>query len=108
MAAIATTTSSRVPYATASPAELREAILPEDRVQFDAGYRAALDAAAQTLRLDELDAWLSHWRRIAWSVSWKGHDGWRALLAEAERRLAGGEPPPGTRPWDEVKAELGL
>jgi Family of unknown function (DUF6247) len=84
----ATATTSRVPYATASPAELREAILPEDVPSFDEQYRAALNAAAETLRLDELEKFLAQWRRIAWSANAKGHDTWRALLAEAERRRA--------------------
>ncbi|MCA1675697.1 MAG: DUF6247 family protein [Actinobacteria bacterium] len=44
------TATTKVPFAEASPAELREAILPEEREQFDVDYRRALDAAAQTYR----------------------------------------------------------
>ncbi|MGH3932728.1 MAG: DUF6247 family protein, partial [Pseudonocardiaceae bacterium] len=61
------TTAVKTPFADASPAEIREAILPEDRPQFDRNFQRALDAAAATLRLDELERFLAHWRRLAWS-----------------------------------------
>ncbi|MGH3906146.1 MAG: DUF6247 family protein [Pseudonocardiaceae bacterium] len=99
-------TAMKLPFADASPAELREAILPEDQHSFDEQYRAALETAARTLRLDELESFLAHWRRIARSVSWKGPDAWRALLAGAERRQAGGEPPPGMVPQEEMEERL--
>lgn len=86
--------------------EAAEAIVPEDRDQFDAGYRAALHTAAETLKLDELEAFLEHWRRIAWSQHDMGHDKWRAMLAEADRRLAGGAPPPGMVSMEEMEARL--
>ncbi|MBV9140336.1 MAG: hypothetical protein JO115_05380 [Pseudonocardiales bacterium] len=89
------TTAVTVPFADAFPAEIRKVILPEDQPDFDRQYRAALDVAARTLRLDELEKFLTHWRRIAWSATARGNDSWRALLAEASRRLTGGEPPPG-------------
>lgn len=100
----ATATTSTVPYSDASPAELRKAILPEDVEQFDAGFRRALDEAAETLRLDALEAFLEHWRRIARSAHHRGHDHWRAVLAEAERRLAGGGPPEGMVSEEEMDA----
>ena len=98
--------TTKVPFADASPAELRAAILPEEREQFDVGYRRALDAAAQTLRLDELDSFLTHWRRLAWCQTDASHDKWRAMLAEAERRLAGGAPPPGMVSQEEMEKRL--
>ncbi|MGH3797280.1 MAG: DUF6247 family protein [Pseudonocardiaceae bacterium] len=94
---------TKVPFADASPAELREAILPEERAQFDEGFRRALDTAAVTLRLDELEKFLTHWRRIAWCQTDAGHDKWRAVLREADRRLAGGAPPPGVVSQEEME-----
>ena len=91
-----------------TPAELRETILPEEQHSFGEQYRAALDAAARTLRLDELESFLAHWRRIARSVSWNGSDAWRALLTEAERRQSGGEPLPGVVPQQEMEERLRL
>lgn len=103
---MAATATSRFPYADASPAELRDAILPEDQDSFDDGYQRALDAAAQTLHLDELEAFLSHWRRIAWSVAWKGAEAWRALLAKADRILTTGQLPVGTVSVNEIREKL--
>ena len=48
----------QLPYANASPAELREAILPEDVESFDEQFQATLDAAARTRRLDKLEPFL--------------------------------------------------
>lgn len=98
-----TGTSTKVPFADASPAEIREAILPEERDQFDRSYRRALDVAAETLRLDELEKFLKHWRRMAWCHTAQGHDSWRALLAKAEHTLRTGELPPGTMSAEEIE-----
>jgi len=46
---MATTAACSAPFTTAAPAELRQAILPDDVPQFDPSYREALDAAAETL-----------------------------------------------------------
>lgn len=93
---MAATATVKVPYATASPAELREAILPEDVPSFDEQYRAALASAAETLRLDELESFLKHWRRLARCQNHSGHDHWRGVLAKANYILEHGHPPPGT------------
>lgn len=98
--------TTKVPFADASPAQLREAILPEDVPEFDRHYQRALDVARTTLRLDELEKFLELWRRVAWSTNANGHDRWRAVLAEAQRRLAGGPPPPGMVPMEEMEARI--
>jgi len=56
--------------------------------------------------LDELEAFLAHWRRIAWSVAWEGPEAWRALLAQADRILATGQLPAGTVAADEIREKL--
>lgn len=91
-----------------TPAEIRDALTPEDQERFDTSFRRALDTAARTFTLDELDACLAHWRRTAASQAHMGYEAWRAMLAKADRILATGEPTPGSRPWSEVKAELAL
>lgn len=58
-----TTTQRLLPFSDASPAQLREAILPEERDEFDASWRRALDATAETLSLKPLGDFLTHWRR---------------------------------------------
>ncbi len=102
------TATVQIPYADASPAQLREAILPEDVPAFDVSFQRALDEVGRTRRLDALESFLAHWRRIARSATANGHDAWRAALATADRIRATGQPTPGARPWDEVKAELGV
>lgn len=94
------------PVAQASPAELREAIVPEDRESFDEQYRQALDAAAETFTLDALERFPVHWRRIAWSQTDMGHQKWRAMLARAEETLRTGESPPGAVSADEMRLRL--
>jgi hypothetical protein len=98
-------TTKKAPFADASPAELRDAILPESLDAFDAQFRAALDSAAQTLRLDELDSFLEGWRRIAWMQS--DSDRYRAMIAKAEYINRHGTVPPGTKTYSEEEmAEL--
>lgn len=101
-------TATKVPFADASPAEIRAAILPEDRDQFDASLRRALDSVADTLSLNPLEQFLAHWRRLAFCQNHDGHDTWCEALAKADRILTTGQPEPGSRTWDEIKAELGL
>jgi len=88
-------TAVKPPYTDASPAQLREAILPEERGQFDDSFRRALAAMGETLSLAPLEDFLEHWRRIAWAQNANGHNSWRQLLARVEYTLAtGGERPP--------------
>ncbi len=101
------TTATKVPFADASPAEIRAAIIPEDRERFDTSLRRALDAVADTLSLEPLREFLAHWRRLAFCQNHDGHDTWRQTLAKADRIRTTGQAEPGARPWDEVKAELG-
>lgn len=84
------------PYADASPAELREAILPEDRDRFDAHLRRTMDTVIDTLSLAPVDDFLTHWRLNARLVNHHGHDHWRGVLATADYINQHGHPPPGT------------
>ena len=86
----ATTATLNRPFAQASPAELREVIVPEDREFFDEQYRQALDAAAETLTLDALEKFLAHWRRIAWSQTDMGHENGGRCSPVPRRRCAPG------------------
>lgn len=100
-------------FADASPARLREVIVPEDHARFDEQYRAALHTAAETLTLDELESFLEHWRRVAWSQHDMGHERWRAMLAKADYITRTGQVPPGTVTYSEeeiqelLRAKLG-
>ena len=100
------TTATRPPFADASPAAIRAALLPEEQADFDREYQQALATAAQTLELDELAATLQAWRRIAWSTQ-TDPNGHRRMLRRVAERLSGQEPPAG-EPLARTKARLGL
>jgi hypothetical protein len=97
----------RPPFAEASPAEVRAALLPEEQPVFDREYQQALEVAGKTLLLDELNSTLEAWRRIAWMTQ-SDPAAHRRMLAQVETTLRTGQAPPGTVPWSQLKAELGL
>jgi len=96
----------RPPFADASPAEIRAALIPEEANDFDRQWRAALAEAAETLDLQKVFGTLEHWRRIAWMTTSHGAEAHRRMLVRAEYTLRTGEAPPGTvtHSADEVKA----
>ncbi len=49
----------------ASPAAIRDALLPSDRERFDAAYEAALAESRRSLDLADLFKTLEQWRRLA-------------------------------------------
>lgn len=95
------------PFAEATPAEIRAALLPEEQPIFDREYGDALDTARNSLLLDELNETLAAWRRIAWMTQ-ADPAAHRRMLAQVEHTLRTGEKPPGTVSWTELKARLGL
>lgn len=80
-----TTAATRPPFAEASPAEIRAALLDEEKPEFDREYEHALAVASESLTLDELHATLECWRRVAWMTYTSPEEHRRALLAAAER-----------------------
>jgi hypothetical protein len=61
-------------------------------------------AAPLVMARSEVHQTLESWRRVAWLVSARGHDGYRHLLAEAERRTRTGERAPGSVSLEQVRA----
>lgn len=102
------TTAVKPPFADASPAQVRAALIPEDHPEFDRQWREALAVAADMLSLDEVHETLESWRRVAWLVTAHGPEGYRRMMATAEQTLRTGQSPPGSVPWEQVKARLGL
>lgn len=101
------TTATRPPFADAQPAEVRAALLAEQRPEFDADYARALQQAKEQLSLRELERVLTTWRRVA-AVTQPDPDGYRRMLCTADETLRTGQPRPGSRPWSEIREELGL
>lgn len=98
-------TATKVPFADASPAEIREVLLPEELPEFERQYGEALRVAAETYRLDKLQACLRSWRRIAWMTD-SDPEAHRLMLARAEYTLATRERAPATASVSEIKALL--
>ncbi|MCU1653487.1 MAG: hypothetical protein JWQ60_4636 [Pseudonocardia sp.] len=94
--------SGRAPFADASPARVRAALIPEDVAEFDRQWRAVMAAATESLDLAEVHRTLE-----SWLISARGHDGYRGLLADAERRTRTGERAPGAVSWEELRTQLG-
>lgn len=95
-------------FRDASPREIRAALVPEEQPQFDSQWRTALADAAETFDLTEVFETLQFWRHRAALIEGFGHNGYRRWLAEIEQRARTGESPPGSVPWSQLKAELGL
>jgi hypothetical protein len=101
-----TAAAVKPPFANASPAEIRGALLPEERPDFDREYRRALEVAAESLTLDELHETLGCWRRVAW-MTHSDPAAHRWMLRTAAERLTG-EEISADEPLARTKARLGL
>jgi hypothetical protein len=99
--------SSGNPFADASPAQVRAALVPEDAVRFDRQWRAAMATATEALDLTGVHDVLESWRRVAWLTSARGAEGYRRILARAEETLRTGEQPPGAVSLEEIRLRIG-
>jgi hypothetical protein len=83
---------------------IRQALLPEEKGDFDREFRAVMADVTETLDLTPLQSSIERWWRVAWlSASPDAH---REMLERAHQLIAG--EPVATKPWAEIKAELGL
>lgn len=82
--------SVRHDFHAASPDEVRAALIPEERAEFD--------------RSDDED--LDDWRRIAWLTVSSGHHGYREMWRRAAAAYTGKEVPM-DEPFVVTKARLG-
>jgi len=80
-----------------SPAAIRAELPAEFRRQFEADYRAALDDAKRTFRLDGVDRVVEGWWRTVWARRAPGHE---QAVAYARRWLAGEPVQPAPEPVD--------
>lgn len=89
----------------ASPHDIRAALLPDDRVQFDEAYERALADARVSLDLTELFRTLERWRRTA-LVQSDPREFRRVVRRAAE--LLTGEPIPADEPLAVTRAKAGM
>ena len=84
-----------LPLPGATPREIRAALRPEFREEFDKDYRAALEEAGRTLELEAVHDTLEHWRRRSW-ITREPAEHRRVVRRAAE--LLSGELPPADEP----------
>ena len=89
----------------ASPAAIRDALLPEDRAAFDTAYEVALAVAREQLELTELFKILEHWRRLA--LLQRDPARFTSVVRRAAERLSGATVPDG-EPLNQTRRRLGL
>jgi hypothetical protein len=97
---------SAVPFADATPAQVRAALAPEDVPLFDAAWQACMAQATRDLDLTAVFETLTVWRRTARTTTALGIDGYRRMLARAEQTLVTGQLPAGTVPLADVQARI--
>lgn len=93
----------------ASPRAIRDALIDEERTEFERDYQAAMAEASRTLDLTGVLDVLRSWRHIAWITQRHGPEAHRRMLNTAARLLAGEDVPtvPGYVVKAEIKAKLG-
>ena len=89
----------------ATPAAIRNALLPEDQAQFDTAYQRALITAREDMDLTELFRCLEHWRRVA--LLQRDPARFASIVRRAAERLTG-EPVPADEPLALTRRHVGL
>ena len=80
-----------LPLKGAPPSEVRAALHPEYREEFDQDYRDALAEAGRTFDLTGIHEVVEHWRRRSWIT--RDRDSHRRMVRRAAELLTGTEPP---------------
>lgn len=80
-----------LPLQGATPREVRAALHPEYREEFDRAFRSALEEAGRSLDLAALIATVEHWRTRSWIT--RDRDEHRRIMRYAAERLTGVVPP---------------
>lgn len=89
----------------ATPAAIRDALLPEDRTAFETAYQHALTRARDELDLTELFQILEHWRRLA--LLQRDPARFASIARRAAERLTG-DPVPVDEPLTETRRRVGI
>jgi hypothetical protein len=89
----------------ATPAAIRNAVLPEDQAQFDTAYQRALVTAREDMDLSELFRCLEHWRRVA--LLQRDPARFASIARRAAERLTG-EPVPVDEQLAQTRRRVGL
>lgn len=87
----------------ATPAAIRDALIDEERSEFERAYRDALGEAATTLDLTRVLDVLRNYHRIAWLTQRQGPEAHRRMLDKAAKIMRTGHNPDAVS-IDDVKA----
>jgi hypothetical protein len=86
-----------------TPAAIRDALIDEERVEFEQAYRDAMAEAARTLDLTRVLDVLRAYHRIAWLTRQQGPEAHRRMLDKAAAILRTGSNPDAI-PIEDVRA----
>ncbi len=89
-----------------TPTAIRDALIDEERAEFECAYQKAITEAAQTLDLTRVLDVLRNYYRIAWLTQRHGPEAHRRMLDHVEHALRTGEAAAGSVSAEEVKALL--
>jgi hypothetical protein len=92
------------PFAEATPAEVRAALIDESAAEFDRHWRETMVSATESLDLAAVNEMLDGWRRLAWVQQDRAA---YAHMMDVAAKLNAGEHVD-TVPWEQVRAELGI
>lgn len=76
-----------------TPAAIRDALIDEERAEFERAYRQALAEAAETLDLAKVLDVLRNYHRIAWLTRQQGPEAHRRMLDKAAEIVRTGTNP---------------
>jgi len=86
-----------------TPAAIWDALIGEERAEFESAYREALAEAAETLDLTRVLDVLRNYHRIAWLTQRQGPQAHRRMLDKAVEIMRTGQNPDAV-PIEDVKA----
>lgn len=79
-----------------SPAAIRNALIDEERAEFECAYQEALADAAETLDLTKVLEVLRNYHRIAWLTQRQGAEAHRRMLDDVSHAMRTGQAPSGS------------
>lgn len=88
--------------------EIHDALIDDERTEFDQRFREVMERAGRTLDLTEVLTVLDAWREVAIKTQQHGVHAHRHMLNQMKYALATGEAPPGSKTWDELSVKLGI
>ncbi len=88
-----------------TPAAIRDALIDEERAEFEQAYQEAMAEAAQTLDLTKVLDVLRNYHRIAWLTQQQGPDAHRRMLDKVAEITRTGHNPDAVS-IDEVMASI--